>query len=213
MIRVAFDGVVDMDRHDEVRGRLLSALQGADELRVNLSEVSYIDSSGLSALIETNQQAEAQGARLVLENVSEAVKRVMVVSCLDGLFTYEQVEQTAAADAPVDIGSADLELDDLGGLDSLDDPADSLEEAGELDDFGDLDDLDLSLDDEVVESGVESADLDELDDELDALPDLEPPAPDVLPETDAAPINPIPDQSAGLSDSIDDYDDDPLNQL
>ena len=28
MIRVAFDGVVDMDRHDEVRGRLLSALQG-----------------------------------------------------------------------------------------------------------------------------------------------------------------------------------------
>ena len=210
MIRVAFDGVVDMDRHDEVRGRLLSALQGADELRVNLSEVSYIDSSGLSALIETNQQAEAQGARLVLENVSEAVKRVMVVSCLDGLFTYEQVEQTAPADAPVDIGSADLELDDLGGLDSLDDPADSLEEAGELDDFGDLDDLDLSLDDEVVESSdVESAGLDE----LDALPDLAPSTEDVLPETDAAPINPIPDQSAGLSDSIDDYDDDPLNRL
>ena len=72
-----------------------------------------------------------------------------MVSCLDGLFTYEQVEQTATAEAPVDIGSADLELDDLGGLDSLDDPADSLESAGELDDFGDLDDLDLSLDDEV----------------------------------------------------------------
>ena len=209
MIRVAFDGVVDMDRHDEVRGRLLSALQGADELRVNLSEVSYIDSSGLSALIETNQQAEAQGARLVLENVSEAVKRVMVVSCLDGLFTYEQVEQTATAEAPVDIGSADLELDDLGGLDSLDDPADSLESTGELDDFGDLDDLDLSLDDEGLESGAESADLDE----LDALPDLEASAEDVIPETDASPINPIPDQSAGLSDSIDDYDDDPLNQL
>ena len=45
------------------------------------------------------------------------------------------------------------------------------------------------------------------------LPDLEPSAEDVIPETDAAPINPIPDQSAGLSDSIDDYDDDPLNQL
>lgn len=209
MIRVAFDGVVDMDRHDEIRGRLLSALQGADELRVNLSEVSYIDSSGLSALIEANQQAEAQGSRLVLENVSEAVKRVMVVSCLDGLFTYEQVEQNATADAPVDIGSADIELEDLGGLDSLDDPADSIEGAGELDDFGDLDDLDLSLDEEISESDAGDEELDE----LDGLPDLESPASDVLPETAPEPINPIPDQSAGLSDSIDDYDDDPLNQL
>ena len=191
MIRLMLDGVVDMDRHAEVRAKLLSALDGASELRVNLEQVSYIDSSGLSALIEANQVAQAANARLVLENASEAVKRVMVVSCLDSLFVFEQDESMAAqASEASEILGADLDLDDVVDFDDIGDPS---PDDSANDPFADLDDLSLDLEDEpqVQESSVQ--------------PDL---AGTVLPDfadLDAG-------EPARNSPAVQDYDDDPLNQ-
>ena len=53
---------------------------------VDLSEVSFIDSSGLNALVRASRVADGAGASLVLLAPSRAVRRVLLLSGLAGAF-------------------------------------------------------------------------------------------------------------------------------
>ena len=55
-------------------------------LVVDLSEVSYIDSAGLAALIEAMQKVEAYGGKFLLAGLQETVRSIFEISRLDQVF-------------------------------------------------------------------------------------------------------------------------------
>ena len=57
------------------------------EVGVELSEVSYIDSSGIAALVEGLQNAKSKGKQFGLVAVSNAVMAVLQLARLDRVFT------------------------------------------------------------------------------------------------------------------------------
>ena len=65
------------------------AQQGCDPLTVDLSQLEFIDSTGLSLLVQAKQRIESQGHEFVLRNPTERVQRVLEISGLTELFTIE----------------------------------------------------------------------------------------------------------------------------
>jgi anti-sigma B factor antagonist len=55
-------------------------------LVVDLSEVTYIDSAGLAALIEAMQKVKAYGGKFLLAGLQETVRSIFEISRLDQVF-------------------------------------------------------------------------------------------------------------------------------
>jgi anti-sigma B factor antagonist len=55
-------------------------------LVVDLSQVTYIDSAGLAALIEAMQTVEGYGGRFLLAGLQETVRSIFEISRLDQVF-------------------------------------------------------------------------------------------------------------------------------
>jgi anti-sigma B factor antagonist len=85
-ILIRLSGEVDLSWSAQVRRAVLDALGGNAAVGVDLSEVSYIDSSGIAALVEGFQSARARGGRFVLVAVSDAVRAVLELARLDRVF-------------------------------------------------------------------------------------------------------------------------------
>lgn len=62
--------------------------QGLIEVTVDLHEVDFIDSSGLSALITAHKQLRRLGGDLVLRSPTAPVFRVLEISGLTRIFTF-----------------------------------------------------------------------------------------------------------------------------
>jgi len=57
---------------------------------VDLSGVSYIDSSGVASLVEAFQASKKKGTRFALVAVNEAALRVLELARLDKVFTIHE---------------------------------------------------------------------------------------------------------------------------
>jgi len=66
-------------------------------LVVDLSEVTYIDSAGLAALIEAMQKVEAYGGKFLLAGLQETVRSIFEISRLDQVFQIFPDVRAAAA--------------------------------------------------------------------------------------------------------------------
>jgi anti-sigma B factor antagonist len=55
-------------------------------VHVDLAEVSFLDSSGISVLVDLRSRLEAAGASLALHRASPTVQRVLEISGLGALF-------------------------------------------------------------------------------------------------------------------------------
>ena len=62
-------------------------------LVIELGEVTFLDSTGLSALWTLRQNAATNGGRLLLSSPSEAVNRVLQLTKLDKVFDYSTAEE------------------------------------------------------------------------------------------------------------------------
>jgi anti-sigma B factor antagonist len=85
-VLVRLSGEVDLSWSQEVRRAVLDALAAGTPVGVELSAVSYIDSSGIAALVEGFQQARQKGGRFALVAVSDAVRAVLELARLDRVF-------------------------------------------------------------------------------------------------------------------------------
>lgn len=83
---IEFDGDVDLSCSPEVRKLLLRCLDGKQNLVVDLSKVSYIDSSGVACLVEGYQTAKNKKLKFALAGVSEAAMSVLHLARLDKVF-------------------------------------------------------------------------------------------------------------------------------
>ena len=84
---ISFEGDVDLDNSRETRDVLLGCIDLGKPVLVDLSGVSYIDSSGIASLVETLQTAKKKDCALVLVCVSEACLRVLKLARLDKVFS------------------------------------------------------------------------------------------------------------------------------
>ncbi len=85
-VLVRLSGEVDLSWSQEVRRAVLEALGADGTVGVDLSAVSYIDSSGIAALVEGFQTARTRGSRFALVAVSDAVRAVLELARLDRVF-------------------------------------------------------------------------------------------------------------------------------
>lgn len=85
-VLVRLSGEVDLSWSQAVRLAVLDALDHDTAVGVDLSEVSYIDSSGIAVLVEGFQRARTRGSRFALVAVSDAVRAVLELARLDRVF-------------------------------------------------------------------------------------------------------------------------------
>jgi anti-sigma B factor antagonist len=85
-VLVRLKGEVDLSWSQQVRRAILDALGGSAKVGVELSQVSYIDSSGIAALVEGFQNARSKGQQFGLVASSAAVMSVLQLARLDRVF-------------------------------------------------------------------------------------------------------------------------------
>ncbi|HXD83116.1 MAG TPA: STAS domain-containing protein [Rudaea sp.] len=78
-------GEVDLSWSQQVRDAILAAL-GRGGVGVELAQVTYIDSSGIAALVEGFQRARSKGERFGLIAASKQVLAVLQLARLDKVF-------------------------------------------------------------------------------------------------------------------------------
>lgn len=96
---VRLSGEVDLSWSAQVRRAVLDALEDERSVGVDLSAVSYIDSSGIAALVEGFQNSRARGSRFVLVAVSAAVRAVLELARLDRVFVIVDTPDAVIATA------------------------------------------------------------------------------------------------------------------
>jgi anti-sigma B factor antagonist len=71
--------------------RLLDA--PPDQLDVDLSQVTFMDSSGVGALVKLHMRMDGQVRRMRLVGPTPAVVRLLRISGLDGILSVEQIRE------------------------------------------------------------------------------------------------------------------------
>jgi anti-sigma B factor antagonist len=80
-------GEIDLHVSPSVTASLNEMIDKKPErLVVDLSDVSYIDSAGLAALIEAMQRVEGYGGKFALSGLQETVRSIFEISRLDQVF-------------------------------------------------------------------------------------------------------------------------------
>ncbi len=77
-----------------MRQLLYQALRAKQAVAVDLSDVSYIDTSGLATLVEAARVARGQGTRLVLKGLKEQPRYLFEITNLEHFFDMPAPEAT-----------------------------------------------------------------------------------------------------------------------
>ena len=84
---VAFRGELDLASTPEIQGRLLAILgQDIGALTLDLGALTFLDSSGISALNRVRVEADEQGVSFALRAVPHQTRRVLEVTGMTDLF-------------------------------------------------------------------------------------------------------------------------------
>jgi anti-sigma B factor antagonist len=83
---VSLSGEVDLESSPRLRELLLGLVRDGRNVLVELSAVSYIDSSGVASLIEAFQLARRSATEFALVAPSPAALRVLQLARLDRVF-------------------------------------------------------------------------------------------------------------------------------
>ena len=92
-------GEVDLSCSPDARKQILQCLDSGRHLLVDLSAVTYIDSSGVASLVEGYQTAKKKNLRFGLVGVSSAAMGVLQLARLDKVFPiHSSIEERMSAD-------------------------------------------------------------------------------------------------------------------
>ena len=81
--RVAFRGQIDLARRDELHARLAPFRAGSSDVIVDLSDVTFMDSTGLSALATLAVDLEPHGRRVTCVGTPRPVERLIRLAGID----------------------------------------------------------------------------------------------------------------------------------
>ena len=91
---------IDLDQSPVVRENIKELFEKCKAVSVDLEKVSYIDSSGVAALVEGMQIAKKSSKEFSLINVSNEVMKVIKLAHLDKIFKIESQSGKNAGNAP-----------------------------------------------------------------------------------------------------------------
>ena len=95
---LALEGEVDLHRSPQIRETLAPLVaRKVARLLIDMTKVSYIDSSGLALLIETLQRVQSYGGKFALFGLRENVRTIFHIACLDQIFLIFPDEAAASA--------------------------------------------------------------------------------------------------------------------
>ena len=98
---LAINGEVDMGSASQLRDQLTPIIaSGAGVVVVDLSKVSYMDSSGIATLVEGLQSSMKRGITFRLSDLNSAVLDVFKLARLDSVFKVYDTTEAAVADQP-----------------------------------------------------------------------------------------------------------------
>lgn len=105
VVEIVPHGEIDLETAPEIRGAVDAAFAAEDptEIRVDLSDVSFVDSVGISALVGGYHTAAIRGTRLVVTDPSEFVYRQLFISGVVGLFGSPR-PRSSSDDSPEPVG-------------------------------------------------------------------------------------------------------------
>jgi len=91
---LAITGDVDLGTSADLRRVIMGHIAAGQGVILDLSDVIYMDSSGIAALVEGYQNARRQSLGFGLATVSDGVGRVLKLARLDTVFAlYDTVEE------------------------------------------------------------------------------------------------------------------------
>ena len=77
---VHLDGEIDMDVTEKAKEVIMPLIEAGKEVHLNLKEVQYMDSSGISVLIESHQKAAELGTKVVLKEIMMAkLEQILII--------------------------------------------------------------------------------------------------------------------------------------
>jgi anti-sigma B factor antagonist len=84
------NGEVDLATAPQLEAALAELVTATvGDLRIDCAELAFIDSSGVSVLVATEQRLAVDGRKLVLRDASEQFRQVLAVTALDDVFVLE----------------------------------------------------------------------------------------------------------------------------
>ena len=93
---VAPSGEVDLHHSTDLRVDIIRHLDQSQSVILDMTQVSYIDSSGIAAMARSLSHARGKGVEFVLVQPTDAVMRVLHLTRLDQVFAI----YPSVADAP-----------------------------------------------------------------------------------------------------------------
>ena len=86
---VHLDGEIDMDVTEKAKEVIFPHIDSGKEVHLNLSNVQYMDSSGISVLIESHQKALEKKTKVIIKDVSKSVLKVIMMAKLEQILNLE----------------------------------------------------------------------------------------------------------------------------
>jgi anti-sigma B factor antagonist len=90
-------GEIDLHQSPELHSTLAEyCAEKPPRMLINLSEVTYIDSSGIGSLVDIYRQLKKVNSKLILVAPSERVRSLLEITRLDQFFTVSATEDEAS---------------------------------------------------------------------------------------------------------------------
>ena len=86
---IHLDGEIDMDVTEKAKEVIFPVIDSGKEVHLNLSQVQYMDSSGISVLIESHQRALEKNTKVIIKDVSKSVLKVIMMAKLEQILNLE----------------------------------------------------------------------------------------------------------------------------
>ena len=86
---VHLDGEIDMDVTEKAKEAIFPVIDSGKEVHLNLSQVQYMDSSGISVLIVSHQRALEKNTQVIIKDVSKSVLKVIMMAKLEQILNLE----------------------------------------------------------------------------------------------------------------------------
>ena len=96
---VAVSGELDLASVDELRTALRTAATRSPSVVVDVSDVSFIDSTALAALVRSNDELSSNGVQMVMACPPGPVRRLLTMTSLDDRLILAPDRQGALAQA------------------------------------------------------------------------------------------------------------------
>ncbi len=94
---IALAGEIDLHESPHVRESITPLIEKKEpKVLIDLTQVSYIDSSGLAVLIDAMQRVQSYGGKLALYGIGKSVRTIFEIARLDQVFQIFPDKASAA---------------------------------------------------------------------------------------------------------------------